>query len=168
MKDRCPHYIRAVGEQDRTWIKDLIKSQWGDDRVVIQGEIYFPDRLPGFIAFQPDTVAIGLITYQIEGEVCEIITLNSLVENRGVGTSLVEAVVEEAARFGCRRLCLTTTNDNQSAIDFYRNRGFRLREIRKGAVDRARELKPSIPELSPTGVQISDEWEFEMILSGNG
>ena len=168
MKDRYPYLIRPVSEEDKAWIKGLIQAQWGGDSVVIHGEIFYPDRLPGFIAFQPDLVAIGLITYQIRGDVCEIITLNSLAEKQGVGSSLIESVIQEAARSDCRRLCLTTTNDNQRAIDFYQKRGFNLSEIRKGAVVKAREIKPSIPELSPAGVPICDEWEFELILSGKG
>jgi GNAT superfamily N-acetyltransferase len=166
MKDRYPYIIRAVGDEDKAWIKGLIKSHWGDDSVVVHEEVFFPGQLPGFFAAEVDRDAVGLVTYQIRGEVCEIITLNSLVKNQGVGSCLVEAVVEEAVKSGCRRLCLTTTNDNQLAIEFYKKRGFKLREIRKGAVDKARALKPSIPEFSPTGVPICDEWEFELILLG--
>ena len=164
MKDRCPYLIRVVEEQDRAWVNGLIKSQWGDDSVVIHGEIYFPERLPGFIACKPDEVAAGLVTYQIRAEVCEIITLNSLIENQGVGSMLLAAVREEAEKANCSQLCLTTTNDNQDAIEFYKNRDFRLVEIRKGAVDKARQIKPSIPQLSSQGIPICDEWDFVLDL----
>ena len=165
MRNSFSYIIRAVDERDHSWVVDLITAHWGGDFIVIHGDLITPHLLPGFIAEKSNSQAVGLVTYQVHGEVCEIITLNSLVENQGVGSKLVEAVLEEARNSGCSRLCLTTTNDNQRAIEFYKNRGFRLREIREGAVTRAREIKPTIPELSPEGVPICDEWEFELILS---
>ncbi len=45
-------------------------------------------------------------------------------------------------RFACREVRLTTTNDNVDALRFYQRRGFRLAELRPGAVDQAREQKP--------------------------
>jgi ribosomal protein S18 acetylase RimI-like enzyme len=164
MRKLFPSEIRVVEEKDRDWVMEVINTHWGEDFVVLDGEIFYPYLLPGFIADSKNTESVGLVTYQIRGDVCEIITLNSLIENRGVGTKLIDAVVNEAAESGCNRLCLTTTNDNQQAIEFYRNRGFRLKEIRKGAVARAREIKPTIPELSPQGIPICDEWEFIMDL----
>lgn len=168
MKNSFPYLIRAVDEQDRSWVEDLVAAYWGEDFVVVHGEVFTPHLLPGFVAETVNSEAAGLVTYQVRGKVCEIITLNSLVESQGVGSKLIEAVLEEAMKSGCSRLCLTTTNDNQRAINFYRNRGFRLSEIREGAVDKAREIKPTIPMLSPEGVPICDEWEFELILPRHG
>jgi ribosomal protein S18 acetylase RimI-like enzyme len=165
MMDRDPYLIRAIEERDKVWVNDLIKSHWGDDFVVIHDQVYYPDHLPGFIARNAQAEPVGLVTYQVRGKVCEIITLNSLLESQGVGSMLMAAVREEAEKANCSQMCLTTTNDNQDAIEFYKNRGFRLGEIRKGAVDRARELKPSIPKFSPTGVPICDEWKFVLDLS---
>jgi N-acetylglutamate synthase-like GNAT family acetyltransferase len=160
-----PYTIRAVEDTDRAWVLDLIKDQWGEEYVVVHGDVIIPHLLPGYLAISANAEAIGLVTYQIRGDVCEIITLNSLIENQGVGAKLIEAVADEARRSDCRRLCLTTTNENQRAIEFYRKRGFKLKEIHKGAVDRAREIKPSIPKLSPQGIPIGDEWVFEIELT---
>jgi ribosomal protein S18 acetylase RimI-like enzyme len=156
--------IQVVKEHDRAWMREIIKTHWGDEFVVVHEEVFFPHQLPGFIVRDLGTDAVGLVTYQIRGDVCEILTLNSLIENRGVGSMLLEAVIEEAEKLECSQLCLTTTNDNQRAIEFYRNKGFILREICKAAVDRAREIKPSIPALSPQGIPICDEWEFVLDL----
>ena len=70
---------------------------------------------------------------------------------------LIEAAVDEARRFGCRELLLTTTNDNVDALRFYQRRGFRLAELRPGAVDRARQLKPQIPTAGDYGIPLRDE-----------
>lgn len=105
-----------------------------------------------------------MITYQIQGEVLEIITLNSLEEGQGIGSALIAAVTSQARDCQCTRVWVTTTNDNTGAIDFYQRRGYTLREIRKGAVDQARTIKPSIPEVSEDGTAISDEIELEFLI----
>jgi GNAT superfamily N-acetyltransferase len=166
MKDQFQYTIRAVEEWDRKWILDLMTTKWGGNFVVVHEEVFYPDQLPAFIAENLDGTPIGLVTYHICSTSCEIITLDSLIENQGVGSALVETVIEEIQGSGCDHICLTTTNDNQRAIDFYTNRGFQLKEIRRGAVEKARNLKPSIPQFSPTGISIQDEWEFEKFLSG--
>lgn len=165
MDDLILYTIRPVEERDQGWIPGFVRQLWGDDIVVVHEDVLYPSQLPGFIAMSADDQITGLVTYQIRGDTCEIITVNSLVENQGVGSKLVAAVIGEARKSGCSRLCVTTTNDNQRAIDFYTSRGFELREVRKGAVERAREIKPSIPAHSPEGVPLSDEWVFEMHIS---
>ena len=85
--------------------------------------------------------------------------------DRGVGTSLLSEVIKVAEGAGCKRVCLTTTNDNIKALEFYQNRGFALVAIHRGAVDRARTIKPSIPRVSPAGIPIKDEIELELSLT---
>ena len=68
-----------------------------------------------------------------EGE-CEIVTIDSLAEGRGVGSALVAAVIDAARRAECRRVWLVTTNDNLPAIRFYQKRGFVLAALRRDAV----------------------------------
>jgi len=61
---------------------------------------------------------------------------------------------------------LVTTNDNADALAWYERRGFRVVDVRVGAVDRAREtLKPSIPKHNQeNGLPISDEIELSLAL----
>ena len=73
-----------------------------------------------------------------------------------------------AARAGCRRLWLITTNDNTPAINFYRHLGFSLVAIHEGAVNLSRRLKPEIPETGVGGVPIRDELEFEISMLAAG
>ncbi len=46
-----------------------------------------------------------------------------------------------------------TTNDNLAALRFYQRSGFRLVELRAGALDEARHLKPSIPATGSDGIR---------------
>ncbi len=57
----------------------------------------------------------------------------------------------------CQKIKLITTNDNLHALKFYQKRGYCLSVLLKGAVDRARERKPEIPQLGNEGIPIRDE-----------
>jgi hypothetical protein len=54
---------------------------------------------------------------------------------------------------------LITTNDNLEALRFYQRRGMRLVAVHRGAVDAAREMKPSISEVGEYGIPLHDELE---------
>jgi ribosomal protein S18 acetylase RimI-like enzyme len=56
----------------------------------------------------------------------------------GVGRQLLDAVAASARAAGAARLLVMTTNDNLAALRFYQRRGFRLADLRPGAVDEAR------------------------------
>jgi N-acetylglutamate synthase-like GNAT family acetyltransferase len=95
---------------------------------------------------------------------CEIVTLNSLLEKQGVASRLLEAAENTAVQNACHRLWLITTNDNIPALHFYQKRGFRIAKIHLDAIQKARELKPEIPEFGWGDIPIRDEIEFEIIL----
>jgi GNAT superfamily N-acetyltransferase len=134
----------------------LIAELWGSDIIAVHGDALRPAELGGFIAERSRRV-VGLLTYQLTGGMLEIVTLNAIDRRAGIGTMLIEAAVGQARRFGCREICLTTTNDNVDALRFYQRRGFRLAELRPGAVDRARQLKPQIPTAGDYGIPLRDE-----------
>jgi GNAT superfamily N-acetyltransferase len=159
------HIIRATNEDDRPFIREFITRRWFGEAVVVHGEIFYPAELPGFLAKKgPET--IGLVTFHIKKPICEIITLDSLERNSGVGSELITAVKNTATESGCTRLTLVTTNDNLKALSFYQKRGFVLRAVYPGAVDKSREIKPSIPNLGENGIPIRDEILLEMELTG--
>ena len=134
----------------------LVAELWGSEIVAVHGSRLRPAELGGFIAEQSRRV-VGLLTYQLAGSVLEIVTLNAIDRRAGIGTMLIEAAVAKARRFGCREIRLTTTNDNVDALRFYQRRGFRLAELRPGAVDEARERKPEIPRVGDYGIPLHDE-----------
>ena len=112
----------------------------------------------------PDLELVGLVTYELDGDACEIVTIDALEEGRGVGTALFEAVQEAASAAGCERIRLVTTNNNLRALAFYQKRGFRLVALVPGAVDESRRLKASIPTEDSTGLPIRDELHLEFLL----
>ena len=152
--------IRPLQQNDQDWVTTFIQEQWGTDIVVGHDQVYTPADLPGFVAKHLDVV-VGLITYSLSDTDCEIVTIDSTIENRGIGTVLIEAVEQFARQHGCTRLWLVTTNDNMHALGFYQKRGFRIVGVNIGAVERARILKPAIPLVADNGIPILDELVLE-------
>ena len=151
--------VRPLVEGDREHVRRLLLERWGSPRMAAHGALYEPATLDGFVAEDPETgELLGLLTYHLTDDACEIVTIDALVEGRGVGTALVDA----AAALGRVRLWAITTNENVRALEWYRRRGFRIVAVHAGAVDRAREtLKPEIPLTAPDGTPIRDEIELE-------
>jgi ribosomal protein S18 acetylase RimI-like enzyme len=155
--------IRPLSDADRDWVERLIVERWGEPIVVGRGGVWHPAELPGFAAFDGDE-CVGLVTYEVDGEACEVVTIDALREGVGIGTALLEAVVEVARASGCSRVQLMTTNNNLRALAFYQKRGFRLVALRPGAIDEERKLKPSMPAVDANGLPIRDELHLELSL----
>lgn len=156
-------FIRPIDKADRGWIAQFTEEHWGSDVMIVRGEVVFISQQEGFVA-ELEGQVVGLISYQVRGQACEITSLDSLREKQGIGSALIQQVVAAAREAGCRRLFLITTNDNLNALRFYQKRGFRLAAVYPGAVNEARKIKPQIPPFSEDGIPIQDELELEMDL----
>lgn len=155
--------LHPIAPEDRPWVIQFITEHWGAEMVVSRGVVYHPQDLPGFVAIQ-EGEKVGLVTYNIEGESCEVVTINSTQPFSGVGTALIEAVRDIAIKARCERLWLITTNDNLNALRFYQRRGFVLVAVHRNALDVSRKLKPEIPLIGDDGIPLRDEIELEMML----
>jgi len=145
-------------------LKDVVaffQAHWGTTEMVISSGIYDCSQLQGFTYLNENQAIIGLITYVLRGKECEIISLDSTEEGRGIGTLLVQAVEERARQHNCTVMSLITTNDNLHALKFYQKRGYYLVEIIQNAVERARALKPEIPLIGYEGIPIRDEIKLQ-------
>ncbi|WLR46520.1 GNAT family N-acetyltransferase [Halobacillus litoralis] len=139
---------------------DFFHTHWCGTKMVFSSGVYECTDLDGFAAVENEKI-LGLITYVKKERECEIISLDSLVENKGIGTSLIQAVEAEVERMDCHFIRVITTNDNVRALAFYQKRGFRMTEILHDAVQRAREIKPEIPTIGNHGIPIVDELLLE-------
>ena len=150
--------IRILTPEDEAAAARLLDATIAGRVQVRMGEVHDVLALPGFVA-EVDGAIAGLVTYEVEGPTAELAAL--AVEPRcrlgGIGSALIEAVVSAATGEGARELWLVTTNDNLDALRLYQRRGFRLREVRPGAVDESRALKPAIPEIGQYGIPLRDE-----------
>jgi GNAT superfamily N-acetyltransferase len=156
--------IQPISNRDSRWIKDLIVKRWGSIKVVSRGVIRDVLHLPGYIAWSED-IRVGLLTYTITDNKIEIVTLDSLLTNAGIGTALILQMQKHAKKVGCRKIWLITTNDNLDALRFYQLRGFHIKAFHRNALEYSRRLKPEIPETGLYGIPIRDEIELELILN---
>jgi len=155
--------IHPLSGEDLVWAHALIEREWGGLTMVSRGVLYDMRAFPGAVAWLEGARA-GLAIYRLDGAECEVMSLNSLVEGAGIGTALLEAVMDTARAAGCQRVFLITTNDNTPALRFYQRRGFRLVALRPGALNAARQLKPDIPAVGLDGIPLRDELELERAL----
>jgi len=158
-----PPLVRPGTPDDRDWVVGVLTERWGATEVVSRGRRHAAADLPAVVA-ETEGRRSGLATYRVDGEEAELVTLDALAEGRGIGRALLAEVAERARAAGCRRLWLVTTNDNVDALRFYQRRGLRLVAVHRGALDEARPLKPSIPEVGEYGIPVHDELELELVL----
>ena len=156
--------IQAIDGQYREAVNAILKEEWDCPPCTTRGRAIDTTVLPGFVSLTELGAVNGVVTFRIEQGECEITTLNSLDENRGIGTALVEAVLAVARAEGCHRLWLITTNDDIDAIRFYQLKGFDWVALHRNAMEHSRRMKPSIPLRGMHNIPIRHELEFEIQL----
>jgi len=154
---------REITDQDREWVRSLLREHWASEVIVTRGRMHHADLLPGFVALG-EGEKVGLAAYCLEHGSCELVCLNALRERQGIGTALVKAVRDAAVAADCNRLWLITTNDNTPAMRFYERLGFRRVAVHANAIEESRRLKPEIPKIGFGGAPILDEVEYEITL----
>lgn len=155
--------VRHIDESDRAWINRILTDRWGSTTIVSRGVLHIADELSGFIAAD-ESVPLGFLTYRFEEDACEIVSLDSLAEGRGIGSALLRSVEEAAREKKCKRIWLITTNDNLLALRFYQRRGYLLGALYRNAIEQSRQVKPQIPIIGKDGIPLRDEIELEKYL----
>jgi ribosomal protein S18 acetylase RimI-like enzyme len=121
----------------------------------------------GAAAWEGDRL-VGLATWAPPDQVgaAELILLAVARDhrNQGVGGTLLEQAAEAAKAAGATSQWLVTTNDNLDALRLYQRHGYRLAALHPGAVDDARRLKPTLPQLGQHGIPLHDELVLERLL----
>ena len=155
--------VRRLTVEDLPRLRQFWSEHWGGEEIVSRGKSYRAEQLEGFVTEEANKW-IGLLTFLIENNECEVTSFDSLHEGRGIGTILLSNAIEEARERNCRRIFLITTNDNLKALGFYQKRGFELVMIYRGAIIESRKIKPSIPWIGMNNIPLRDEIELELIL----
>jgi ribosomal protein S18 acetylase RimI-like enzyme len=155
--------VREPREDERERVNAILVERWGAPIVVSRGVLHDMRELPALVANEDGEIA-GVLTYKPGDHEAEVVSIDALRQNRGIGTALLDAVVDVALANGWRRLWLITTNDNTAAIRFYQRRGWDLVAVHRDAVDESRRLKPEIPQTGDDGIPIKHELELELVL----
>lgn len=155
--------------RDETWASAWLDEHLGGRRQARRGEVV--DVLEPGLGFVAERQAgpVGLLTYRIDEDAVELSALVAEPRHDGIGSALL-AALKVAARAAARDwIWVVTTNDDLDALRFYQRRGFRIGEVRPGAVDRARlSIKPSIATVGAYGIPLRDEFELVLDLRLEG
>jgi ribosomal protein S18 acetylase RimI-like enzyme len=152
-----------IDEAIRPMVNKFLIEHWHSTVMMVRGKAVDMTDTDGFAVLEDGHIA-GLVTYKIENGECEIMSLDSLIENRGVGTGLLNKVISAAKSAGCRKVRLITTNDNVRAFSFYQKRGFDMSAFYRNSLEAARAIKPEIPLIGNDGIPLRHEIEFELKL----
>lgn len=140
-------------------MRRTVRERWPHELLVGRGRVHPASELSALVAVE-DCERVGLLTYVVEGEAAELVTLDALRPGLGVGAMLIERLAELAPRMGARRLVAMVTNDNVRGLRYYQRLGFRMSELRAGAMDVLRARRPWIPETGQEGIPVRDEIEL--------
>ena len=151
--------IHMVDDAIRAKIHPILDETWGAPYLAINGKLWDSRTMPGFAAVSGDEV-LGYLLYEFHDNVCEIMVLESVAQNIGIATALIEKEKQTTKANGMNKIIVQTSNDNTHAFRFYQRRGFTINEIRLGAMNEARKLKPSIPLIGEDNIPLRDEIEF--------
>jgi ribosomal protein S18 acetylase RimI-like enzyme len=152
-------YIEKTENENKA-VSEIIRG-WGSDILVSRGKIHRAEDLDGIVVYDNKEV-VGLGLYDIKNYNCEIVLLETFVQNKGIGTQIIERIKEIAKVKNCERIWLITSNDNIDAIKFYQKKGFCIVNIYINAMEESRKIKPEIPYIGNYEIPIRDEIEFEL------
>lgn len=152
-----------INEDNRNSVTSFIEKQWLTTKMVIRGNIIDMTKVDGIVLNNEEGI-IALITFIIRNDICEITSLDSLYEGKGIATKLIEKTIAFARQKKCEKVIVVTTNDNINAIRFYQKRGFDMARFYHNALNVSRKLKSQIPIIGDNGIPLQHEIEFEYCL----
>ena len=157
--------VLKITNDNKNDVRKFFIKHWGSAEMIVSSGIYNCSELDGFIYVNEHDEITGLITYMIRDNECEIISLDSTEEGKGIGSELVRVVEHLAKQNDCEIVSLLTTNDNLHALKFYQKRGYRIVEIIPNAVQKARAIKPSVPLIGNADIPLHDELKLQKVLA---
>ena len=156
--------VRELLLHERAWLEQQLRRSWGSATIVSGGRSRDASQLPALVCACGDEL-VGLATFEVRGSECELVTIEALRRGQGIGSALLDAVVVQARRRGCRRLMLVTTNDNLAALGFYQRRGMRCGRCTAERSMRRAGSSPRYSLIGESGIPIDDELELELAIA---
>jgi GNAT superfamily N-acetyltransferase len=156
--------LRLTTPDDTKLITQLMDKYWGGEPLVIRARNYYPSKLNGLIATRGSDIA-GFLFFGIQKNSCEIVVFEVFDKFIGLGTLMLNRLINLVKKKGCERIFLMTSNDNLDALRFYQRRGFHICGIHLDSVKESRKMKPAIPLNGEYGIPLRDEIDLEMLLA---
>ena len=98
-------YVRRLTVEDRPRLRQFLAERWGGEEIVSRVRIYCTEQLEGVVV-EDDNKWIGLLTFFIEANECEVTSLDSRHAEQGIGTILLRNAIEEANERNRKRIFL--------------------------------------------------------------
>ncbi len=149
----------SLAAADAAFIDEQWRRLWGLPVVSLERD-YQPTDVEGLVYRDDDGAPQGLVTWHVDGDSAEIVTVDAFEQGRHVGGRLLDGAEEELRRRGVGQAMIRTTNDNLRAIAFYVRHGYRIVAVHLDAMERVRQLKPEVPETGQDGVPLRDVIEL--------
>jgi GNAT superfamily N-acetyltransferase len=147
---------------------ELLERLWSDFTalpiVTVSRTYDQPSQAEGLVYRDEDGRVRGHVSFAVDGDTGEIVTLEALLPGQHIGGRLIDAAEQELRARGVKRIIVTTTNDNLRAQAFYQRRAYRLLRIERDGMERVRALKPGVPRTGNEGLPLLDMWEFEKVI----
>jgi GNAT superfamily N-acetyltransferase len=119
MRKYAKYTITQIDESLQSFVQPLVNHAWGGPCIAVNGKLWDTRTMPGLAALDEGGEVIGYLLYALHDGECEIMVLESLYKNIGVGTRLIDRLKTIARVHGMRKVIVTTTNDNINALRFY-------------------------------------------------
>lgn len=84
-----------ISSLNRNLVDEFIEQHWYTTTMIIRGKEIDMTKTEGFYFSKGEDI-IGLITYIVYENILEVTSLDSLQENQGIGSKLLDAVIYEA------------------------------------------------------------------------
>jgi ribosomal-protein-alanine N-acetyltransferase len=129
--------LRTMTPADLDAVLVLERSLFGEEawsRQMLEGELAEQPRSRYYLVADDDGVITGYAGLIVAASQADVVTLAVAADRwgQGAGSSLLEALLAEAARRGCTEIFLEVRMDNARAQRLYRRYGFSQIGIRKG------------------------------------
>jgi ribosomal protein S18 acetylase RimI-like enzyme len=157
------YIVREKNDGDNSWIEEKLKENWGSSIIVTRRKKHELIDLGGFV-IENSEKKLGICLYRIENNECEMVVLEAFEQRKGLGTALLNKLIEKGSSDKIRRIWLITTNDNIDALRYYQKHGFELVCIYRNEIEYSRKMKLEIPMIGNYGIKIKDEIEMEKVL----
>jgi ribosomal protein S18 acetylase RimI-like enzyme len=156
--------VRYKTFNDKELVNSELKELWGSEIIVTPSGVYKDvDTLDGIILEYEGKFA-GMILYTIQKSEMEIVEIHVKVHGIAIGSELLQHAKLVAYKNKCRRIWVSTSNDNLNAMRFYQKRGFNMINIYIGFMDEVRRYKPELPQIGIDGIPLLHLIELELIL----
>ena len=160
----CDMEIISLTDEYREKVERIVDESYSGMKIAVHRELFDLRDLPCLIALSEEQEILGYCYYRFSNNECEIMAIESIVQNIGIGSALINAVTKIADDENCKRVYLQTTNDNCHAFRFYQRRGFTICAVRLNELDYSRKLIPAIPLIGDDNIPALHEIEFEFVI----